>query len=100
MSDTPTIREQLQAEIERLKKAPAMPDTVLPELKKNQIFYCGYCDNDQVKPERYELDYIAVTDSKGNTIFKKTMMDYRSDCCGKEIMILDTVTDDEVPWPE
>ncbi len=88
-----------QDAIDRINKAPQWPDTILPELKENEIFHCCYCGNDEVKPVHYRMDYYKYTSKDGEVLPRRSIMDWKSDCCGYDFITWDTVKKQEMPWP-
>ena len=77
-----------------------MADTILPELKENEIFHCCGCGKDNVIPIQYKLDYKKFINRHGAVLACRSILDWKSDCCGDEFIIWDTVKKEEMPWPD
>lgn len=93
-------RKALGKHIEQVRNARQRPNTMLPELKENESYHCQYCQNDDVKPRHVEFDYMTIRDRHGKPIARKYIMDWRSDCCDEDFVVINTETNEEVPWPE
>lgn len=85
--------------IESIKNGPQWPDTILPDLRENEIFRCTACGKDNITAIQYKLDYKKFTNRHGAVLACRSILDWKSDCCEEEFIIWDTVRKQEVPWP-